>query len=68
MKVNSKHISDLNHDPLKNELHVTFHDGNSYTYQGVDSKKFNELLQAPSIGQHFRTQIKGKHAFRKKNL
>lgn len=61
MKVKSKNISDLEHDPVNKQLHVTFNNGSVYTYHGVDKNKFNQILNAPSIGEHFHTHIKDKH-------
>lgn len=65
MRVKSKNILDINHDPLKNELHVRFHNGQAYTYHGVSADQFNQLLTAKSIGKHFSLNIKPKHIFTK---
>lgn len=65
MRVKSKNIYDITHDPIKNELHVTFHNGQTYIYHDVPAKSFVDLMNSRSIGQHFATHIKPKHIFRK---
>lgn len=66
MKVKSSQIAELDHDPDKLQLHVTFHDGHTYTYNGVDEKQYKSLLGAKSIGTHFSKHIKGKHIHHKR--
>lgn len=66
MKVKSSQIAELDHDPDKLQLHVTFHDGHTYTYHAVDARAFQALLNAKSIGSHFSKHIKTKHNYNKR--
>lgn len=66
MKVKSSQIAELDHDPEKDQLHVTFHDGHTYTYHGVNAKQFVNLVGAKSIGSHFSKHIKTKHKYHKR--
>lgn len=64
-KQRPKNILDAQHDPVTGELHVTFHNGQTYTYNGVTPKAYADMMKAPSIGQHFAANIKNKHTFKK---
>ena len=57
-EVRSSTISHLDHDPLKNELTVRFHNGSTYTYPEVTGDEYLALLHAPSVGKHFGEHIR----------
>lgn len=59
--VKSSMFSHLDHDPKTNTLITTFKNGKTYSYEGVDAKKFGELMAAPSPGQFFGQHIKPHH-------
>ena len=42
-------------------LHVEFSNGGLFSYSGVTSQMYNELLEAKSIGAHFAKHIRTKH-------
>lgn len=42
-------------------LHVEFSNGGRFSYSGIDSAAYNELLNAKSIGAHFAKHIRPKH-------
>lgn len=42
-------------------LHVRFSGGGLFSYSGITSQMYNDLLNAPSIGSHFSKHIKTKH-------
>lgn len=58
--------SNLNEVAWANEtLFVRFHHGGEYAYQGVPYGVFTGLLDAPSVGKYFHTEVKTKFAFEK---
>ena len=42
-------------------LHVEFSNGGLFSYSGITSQMYDELLKAPSIGAHFGKHIRPKH-------
>lgn len=64
-KPRPQNIINVIHDPRSNELHVTFHNGHTYTYDNVTPESYMNLMKAPSLGQHFHAHIKSKHTYRK---
>lgn len=59
--VKSSMFSDLDHDPATNTLIAKMHNGKTYSYEGVDAKKFNDMLASPSPGKYFGMNIKPHH-------
>jgi hypothetical protein len=47
------------------ELVVTFNNGAQYAYAGVDEETALELSNAPSVGQMFLSEIKGRFSHRR---
>lgn len=64
-KKRPSNIVNVTHDALSKDLHVTFRNGQTYIYHGVEPQSYLELMKAPSLGQHFHAHIKDKHIFRK---
>lgn len=42
-------------------MHVEFSNGGLFSYPGISSQDYNELLAAKSIGSHFAKHIKSKY-------
>lgn len=59
--VQSSNIESIGHDSENNVLHVKFKNGGTYTYQGVDTRKFLKLKGAESVGSHLHQEIKPNH-------
>jgi hypothetical protein len=60
MPVASSLIESVGYDEDAEKLHIKFHSGPAYSYQGVTLELYGNLLQAPSVGKFFLTRIKGK--------
>tara|TARA_R100000687_G_C6339338_1_gene113494 strand:+ start:405 stop:587 length:183 start_codon:yes stop_codon:yes gene_type:complete len=50
------------HSAKGNDLVVEFVNGTTYTYEGAASEQ-PKLAEAPSKGQYFNSNIKGKYSF-----
>jgi KTSC domain len=57
-EVDSTMIARIGHDDVKRELHVEFHTGKRYVYEGVDPDEFHALRTADSVGKHFNAHIR----------
>ena len=57
-KVESSNIDSISYDPDTKELIITFNNGNSYSYHGMDQSLVCNLLFADSIGKKFHDSIK----------
>lgn len=56
--VKSSNIESVSYDPGTKELIITFNNGNSYSYPGIDPALVSNLLFADSIGKKFHDSIK----------
>ena len=69
MKYTANHESSMiqssTYDTNTLELIVTFHGGNSYTYNGVSESDYNSLVNAESVGKSFNELIRAKYAGQK---
>ena len=64
--ITSSSIEAIGYDPDTMELHVRFlHSGAIYVYYNVESRVFDEFMQADSKGTHLNNQIKGIFDYRK---
>ncbi len=63
--VASSNVKAVGYDPEERELHVHFHSGGRYVYEGVSHEAHRALLAAPSVGSHLHQHIKGRHQHRK---
>ena len=61
----SREIEWIGYDEDKKMLQVEFIAGPIYQYQDVPKMVYELFLKAPSHGQFFESQIKGKYAYRK---
>lgn len=57
-KVESSNIDSISYDVKTKELIITFKNGNSYSYPGVNEVLVCRLLFADSIGKKFHDSIK----------
>jgi hypothetical protein len=58
--VESKHIAAVGYDANTRTLTVRFKSGGTYTYHDVPEQLYEEMLDAPSIGQFHSLQIRGR--------
>lgn len=56
--VSSSSISAIGHDPDTETLHVEFHSGKVYRYEGINREAYERFRNAPSIGAHFGRHIR----------
>ena len=56
----SSNLQSADYDDQARTLTVTFHDGRSYKYSGVDADAARGLESAPSSGEYFNSQVKGR--------
>ena len=54
-------ISEASYDEAEQCLYITFNKGGQYKYSDFPKNKFDELVNAESMGKHFHAHIKGKH-------
>jgi len=59
--VKSSVIKSIGHDPETKEMRVQFHNGKTYTYQGVSEEAHLDFVTSDSIGKHFNNHIAGKY-------
>lgn len=62
--VYSTMVSQVGWDDETGELLVTFKNGRTAAYSGVDEGKAIELSKAASVGDMMNSEIKGKYPFR----
>lgn len=65
--VKSSSVEAIGYDVMKQQLHVKFKKGGTYTYHDVPERVHDELIRAKSIGEHMAKVIvgKGKYKFTK---
>lgn len=63
--VNSSNVDQVGYDEGQMELHVVFHGGALYVYQGVPLELFEQLLVAPSTGSFLNREIKNVYNYLK---
>lgn len=63
--VKSTQLKSVGHDPATNKLHIEFKSGAVYEYDDVPVEEYAELMNAPSIGQHFSSRVKYGFVYRK---
>ena len=64
-KPRPNNVVNVVHDPITNELTVTFHNGHRYVYHDVPAKTYTQMMEAPSKGSFLHNNIKPKHMARK---
>ena len=57
---NSSSVRSVWHDEQTGMLHVEYQTGAVYQYSGVTPGIFQNMMQAPSIGNFLRTQVKSR--------
>jgi KTSC domain len=57
--VESSNIRSIGHDAESNTLRVEFKNGGTYEYDGVPAEVHDDLIDAPSKGQHLHKHIRG---------
>ena len=63
--VYSSMVQEIGYDDETQEIRITYNNGQTYVYAGVDEGTALEGSKAPSVGQWVNTEIKGKYEFRK---
>lgn len=58
--VESSNIQAVGHDPATSELHIRFHSGKIYQFANVSAGQHAEFMAAPSKGQHFHRNFRGR--------
>jgi hypothetical protein len=61
--VNSSVIRTLGYDDRSKVLEVEFHTNRIYQYFGVPLAVYDDLLNAPSIGEFYNRQIRNEYDF-----
>ena len=59
--VRSTAIADVEYDPEEQELTVVFHNGASYTHEGVPPEVYRQFVLSPSPGSFYNSVIKGSY-------
>ena len=60
-KVNSSNIAEVGYDAESKTMQVQFKNGGVFNYEGVEPKKYVEMLSSESIGKFLHTNIKGQY-------
>lgn len=63
--INSSMASHAHYDGVRQELHVKFKNGDTFSYDGVPNDKGETLMGAASFGAAFNKLIAGRHVGRK---
>lgn len=61
--VSSSSISEVGYDEAGNTLEIMFLDGRVYQYFDVPVWVYEALINAPSVGQYFHSEIRGTYRF-----
>lgn len=62
--VTSSYIRSAAYNPQTREMQIVFHNAKvpvAFSYPGVDSKDYQEMMHAPSVGKYFHAFIKRKY-------
>jgi hypothetical protein len=61
----SSNVAEFSYDPLRHQLDVTFHNGQTYRYIEVPVQVYEALYIAPSKGKFLASQVKGRFAYQR---
>lgn len=61
--VESSNIAAVGYDPETQVLDIEFNNGARYSYDDVPKRVYDELLNAPSIGRYFSSNVKTQYRF-----
>lgn len=61
--VNSSQIAAIGYDAEAQKLQIEFNNGWVYVYDQVAADVFESMKQAPSVGQFFYRNIKGRYSY-----
>lgn len=59
--VDSSNVKAVKYDAAAGELHVQFHNGKTYAYEGVPPEEAENLFHASSPGSYLRNNIIGSY-------
>lgn len=62
-EVDSSAIRFIRYSDRRRELYVTFVGTGAYTYYEVPRKVYDDFVEAPSKGQFFSEEIRGRYSF-----
>lgn len=65
LPVQSSNIAEVGYDPDALTLYVRFLNGSEYAYDEVPPEAFEDLVNAPSVGQELNSSIKGAYRHRR---
>jgi len=61
----SKHVRDLKYDEERQELQITFHNQAVYRYPKVPREVYQQVLNAPSLGEAFHALVRNQYQGKK---
>ena len=61
VEVSSSNINQIGYDDETQTMGVEFHSGKVYHYNNVPKEVYEEFVEAPSVGRHFNTEIRGQY-------
>lgn len=61
--VSSSNIAAVGYDEAEKKLHVQFHNGSTYAYEGVPADVHSELVGAESVGKYFNAHVKDSYPY-----
>lgn len=61
--VTSSNLVSVGYDQSSSTLEIEFKDGRLYQYFGVPPNVFRELVSAPSVGQFFHQNVRGRYTY-----
>lgn len=59
--VSSSSVASVGYDPKSQMLELEFHSGSVYEYREVPPEVFRDLMEAPSKGRFFASEIRGQY-------
>ena len=57
-RVTSGAIRSIGYDPTRQDMDIQFKNGEVYTYHPISQRKYENLMNAQSIGNHFHRNVK----------
>lgn len=61
----SSNVERIGYDKERQKFYVDFNKTGTYEYSGFPEEKWNDALNAPSIGKFINEEVRGKYEFEK---